>query len=150
MSASRPAGLVRTELADAVDASRIGLATAEHELHRSIVVRSRAGESLERTARAPGLDEDERARRRAEYAAADRAVAARRSEVDRARELARAAAVVADAFESEAASASPLAAALIELIGAARGTAPRARAARASARRTTPAVRLRSTRPRTA
>lgn len=150
MTASHPAGLVRADLTDAVEASRIALSTAERELHRSVVVRSRAAQALERTARQPGLDEDERARRRADYAAADRAVTDHRSEVERARELARAAKIVAAAFESATASAGPVAAALIELVGPTRSTAPRVRAARATARRATSAVRLPHTRPRTA
>jgi hypothetical protein len=56
--------------------------------------------------------------------------------------------VVAEAFEAEAASASPLAAALLELVGSKTGVAPRARTA--APRRAAPAVRLRGTRPRTA
>lgn len=158
MTAPQPAQIARAELADAVDASRIAVTTAERELRRSVVARSRAAEALERTARMPGLDEDERARRRADYTAADRAVAERRAAADRARDLARAAAVVADAFETEfetrfeteAASASRLAGALIDLVGSARGTGPRARTALAAARRATASARLRNTRPRTA
>ncbi|MEV5071076.1 hypothetical protein MRBLMI12_002695 [Microbacterium sp. LMI12-1-1.1] len=139
---------VRADLADAVAASRTAREAAERELRLSVALRARAGEALERTARRPGLDETERARLRAEYAAADAVVAQRRAAVDKALEFERAAAVVARAFETEAASASPLAAALLELVGS-RGVS-RGRAARASVRRTTPAVRLGGTRPRTA
>ena len=149
MTASTAAA-ARIELADALDASRAARATAEHELRRSVVARSRAAEALERTARRPGVDEDERARLRAEYAAADRVVAERRAAVDRAREFERAAAVVADAFESEPAASNALAQALVELAGSARRGATRGRAALASARRAAPAVRLRGTRPRSA
>ena len=146
MTASTAAA-ARIELADALDASRAARATAEHELRRSVVARSRAAEALERTARRPGVDEDERARLRAEYAAADRVVAERRAAVDRAREFERAAAVVADAFESEPAASNALAQALVELAGSARRGATRGRAALASARRAAPAVRPRGSRP---
>ena len=141
---------VRAELAGALDASRITREAAERELRRSIAVRSRAGEALERTARRAGLDESERARLRAEYAAADRVVAERRAAVDKTREFERAAIVVAEAFETEAASASPLAAALLELIGSRTSGASRGRSPLAAARRTVPAVRTRAARPRTA
>ncbi|HEY9307075.1 MAG TPA: hypothetical protein VIP82_04650 [Microbacterium sp.] len=121
---------VRADLADAVTASRSARAAAERELRLSVVMRSRAAVALERTAQRPGLDENGRARLRAEYAVADRAVAERRAAVDRAREFERAAAVVAQAFETEATSASPLAAALLALVGS-RGSARR-RAVRAA------------------
>lgn len=148
--AASTAAAARIELADALDASRAARATAEHELRRSVVARSRAAEALERTARRPGVDEDERARLRAEYADADRVVAERRAVVDRAREFERAAVVVADAFESDTVSSNALAQALVELAGSARRGATRGRAALASARRAAPAVRLRGTRPRSA
>ncbi|WP_426323930.1 hypothetical protein [Microbacterium sp. E-13] len=148
MSASASAGAVRAELTEALAASRATRATAERELRLSVVARSRAGEALERTARRPGLHESERERLRAEYAAADRVVAERRAAVDKALEFERAATVVAEAFESEAASASPLAAALLELVGST--TASRGRTPRATARRAAPAVRLGAARPRTA
>ncbi|WP_342001802.1 hypothetical protein MRBLWH7_002056 [Microbacterium sp. LWH7-1.2] len=147
MTAASPK-TVRAELADALDASRAAREEAERELHRSVALRSRAGEALERTARRPGLDESERARLRAEYAAADRVVAERRAAVDKAQEFERAASVVAGAFEDEAASASPLAAALLQLVGSKRGGTAR-RGALASGR-TAPAARVRSPRPRTA
>lgn len=148
MSASTSAGAVRTDLAAALEASRTSRATAERELRLSVVARSRAGEALERTARRPGLAETERAALRAEYAAADRVVAERQAAVDKAREFERAALVVAQAFETEAASASPLAAALLELVGS--KSASRKRTPRATAGRTVPAMRLGGTRPRTA
>lgn len=141
---------VRAELADALDTSRTALEAAERELRRSIVARSRAAVTLEHTAQRRGVDESERARLRAEYAAADRVVAEHQAAVDKAREFQRAATVVAEAFETEAASASPLAAALLELIGSKSGGTTRGRAPLASARRTAPAVRLRGSRPRTA
>ena len=153
-AASTPA--VRAELAGALDASRATREAAERELRRSIAARSRAGETLERTAGRRGLDEAERVRLRAEYVAADRVVAERRAAVDKAREFERAAIVVAEAFETEAASASPLAAALLELVSSRAGAASsaagsgRGRAPVAAARRTTAAVRVRNTRPRTA
>jgi len=147
-AASTSAGIVRAELAEALSASRAAREAAERELRLGVVVRSRAADALERTARRPGLDESERARLRAEYAAADRVVAERQAALDKAREFERAATVVAEAFESEATSASPLAAALLELVGS-RG-ASRGRAARTTPRRTPPAVRLGGTRPRTA
>ncbi|KAF2414809.1 hypothetical protein B1729_02965 [Microbacterium sp. B35-04] len=146
-AASTPA--VRAELVGALDASRAAREAAERELRRSIAVRYRVGEILERTAGRRGLDEAERVRLRDEYAAADRVVAERRAAVDKAREFERAAIVVAEAFETEAASASPLAAALLELVGS-RAGATRGRAPVAAARRAAPAARLRSTRPRTA
>lgn len=149
MAPSPSSALARTELAAAVEASRIALSTAESHLHRSLVARSRAAEALERTARQPGLDEDERSRRRADYAAAEGAVIARRSEVERARELVRAAEIVADAVESHAASASTLAAALIDVVDTRRGVAPRPRTALAAARRTSSPARFPRTRPRT-
>lgn len=149
MAAPTSAAVARIELGDALEASRAARATAEHELRRSIIARSRAAEALERTAARPGVDEDERARLRAEYAAADRVVAQRQAAVDRAREFERAATVVADAFESDEAS-GVLAQALLELAGSARRGATRGRAALASARRAAPAVRLRGTRPRSA
>ncbi|WP_194397504.1 hypothetical protein [Microbacterium atlanticum] len=149
MSAATTAGAVRADLTDALAASRATRAAAERALRVSVVARTRAGEALERTAQRRGLDESERARLRAEYAAADRIVADRQAAVDKAREFERAAAIVADAFETEAASASPLAAALLELIGSKTGAAPRARKTPAP-RRTAPAVRLGGTRPRTA
>ena len=150
MAASASPAVAHIELADALDASRVARAHAEHELRRSVVARSRAAEALERTAGRPGVDEDERARLRAEYAAADRVVGERRAAVDRAREFERAATVVADAFESDATSSNVLALALLELAGSARRGATRGRAALASARRAAPAVRLRGTRPRSA
>lgn len=150
MSASTSAGAIRADLADAVTASRAAREAAERELRLSVLARSRVGETLERTAQRRGLVESERAQLRAEYAAADRVVAERQAAVDRARELERAATVVADAFEAEATSASPLAAALLELIGSKAGAAPRARATVTSGRRPAPAVRLRGTHPRTA
>jgi hypothetical protein len=146
-AASTPA--VRAELAGALDASRATREAAERELRRTIALRSRAGDALERTAGRRGVDEAERVRLRAEHAAADRVVAERRAAVDKAREFERAAIVVAEAFESEAASASPLAAALLELVGSRSGST-RGRAPVAAARRAAPAVRLRNTRPRTA
>ncbi|MFK4807823.1 hypothetical protein ACI3KX_18335, partial [Microbacterium sp. ZW CA_36] len=94
---------VRADLADAVAASHTAREAAERELRLSVALRARAGEALERTARRPGLDETERARLRAEYAAADAVVAQRRAAVDKALEFERAAAVVARAFETEAA-----------------------------------------------
>jgi hypothetical protein len=139
---------VRAELAGALVASRAAREQAERELHRSVALRSRAGDALERTARRPGLDESERARLRAEYATADRAVAERRKALDKAQELEHAASVVAGAFEAEAASASPLAAALLQLVGSPHGGTAR-RGARASSGRA-PAARVRSPRPRTA
>ncbi|WP_203582311.1 hypothetical protein [Microbacterium hibisci] len=140
---------IRAELADARTASRTARETAERELRVSVVARSRVADALERTAARPGLEESERARLRAEYAAADRVVAERQAAVDKAREFEAAAAVVADAFEAEATSASPLAAALIQLVGS-KSSATRGRAVPASARRVAPAVRLRGTRPRSA
>ncbi|MFC8682646.1 hypothetical protein ACFT30_14100 [Microbacterium ureisolvens] len=149
-SASASVSAIRAELADARDASRTAREAAERELRVSVVARSRVADALERTAARPGLQEAERARLRAEYAAADRVVAERRAAVDKAREFEAAATVVADAFETEAASASPLAAALIELVGSKRGTSARGRTATVSPRRTAPAIRLGGTRPRTA
>ncbi|GAA5204981.1 hypothetical protein GCM10025774_00470 [Microbacterium kyungheense] len=141
---------VRTDLADAVGASRTSREAAERALRLAVAVRARAGEALERTARRAGVDEVERARLRGEYAAAARVVADRRAALDAAREFERAATVVADAFEVEASSASPLAAALLELIGSQAGRAgARGRTARTSTRRTT-STRLGATRPRTA
>lgn len=148
--ATTTAAAARTELADALDASRAARTTAEHELRRSVFARSRAAEALERTAGRADVHEPERARLRAEYAAADRVVAERRAAVDRAREFERAAVVVADAFESDTASSNALAQALLELAGSARRGATRGRAALASARRAAPAVHLRGTRPRSA
>jgi len=148
MAAASPV-TVRAQLADALAASRAAREEAERELRRSVAVRSRAAEALERTARRSGIDEAERARLRAEYAAADRVVAEHRGAVDQAREFERAAAVVAGAFEAEAASASPLAAALLQLVGSKRGTTAR-RGALASSGRTAPVARVRSPRPRTA
>lgn len=149
MSASATAGAVRADLTDALSASRTAREAAERELRRSVALRSRAGEALERTAQRRGLAEDERARLRAEYAAADRVVAERQAALEKAREFERAAAVVAQAFDAEASSASPLAAALLELVGSKTGAAARARAGAPAARRA-PAVRLRGARPRTA
>lgn len=149
MSASATAGAVRADLTDALSASRTAREAAERELRRSVALRSRAGEALERTAQRGGVAEDERARLRAEYAAADRVVAERQAALDKAREFERAATVVAQAFDAEASSASPLAAALLELVGSKTGAAARARAGAPAARRT-PAVRLRGARPRTA
>ncbi|MDQ7878316.1 hypothetical protein Q9R08_10060 [Microbacterium sp. QXD-8] len=140
---------VRAELADALTASRAAREQAERELHRSVALRARAGEALERTARRPGLDETERARLRAEYAAADRVVAQRRTALDEAKKFEHAASVIAGAYEAEAASASPLAAALLQLVGPQRGGTAR-RGARASSARTAPAARVRSPRARTA
>jgi hypothetical protein len=74
-------------------------------------------------------------------------VSARQADVERAREFEHAAAVVAGAFEAEAASTGPLAAALLELVGSARAGVTRGRAALASARRAAPAVRPRGSRP---
>lgn len=150
MSAPASARTVRAELVDAVDASRTAREGAERELRHSIVARSRIADAIERTAARPGLDEAERAALRAEYAVADRVVAERQAAVDGARQLERAAAVVAAAFEAEATSASPLAAALLQLVGSNRAGATRGRGALASARRAAPAVRLRGTRPRSA
>lgn len=140
---------VRTDLAEAVGASRASREEAERALRLAVAVRSRAAEALERTARRAGVDEPERARLRGEYAAAARIVAERQSALDTAREFERAATVVADAFETEAASASPLAAALLELIGSQEARTTARGRSRTSARRTTPA-RLGATRPRTA
>lgn len=145
-AASTPA--VRAELAGALDASRAAREAAERELRRSIAARARAGQTLGHTAERRGLDETERARLRAEYAAADRVVAERRAAVAKAWEFERAASVVAEAFEAEASSASPLAAALLQLVGSKSGGASRGRTA--AARRPAPVVRVRSTRPRTA
>ncbi|MDR7188688.1 hypothetical protein J2Y46_001511 [Microbacterium sp. BE35] len=147
MTAASPK-TVRAELADALDASRVARETAERELHRSIALRSRAAEALERTARRPGLDESERARLRAEYAAADHVVAERRAVFEKRQEFERAASVVARAFEAEATSASPLAAALLQLVGSKRGGT--ARHGALASGRTAPAARVRSPRPRTA
>lgn len=144
------ANAVRTDLAEAVGASRTSREEAERALRLAVAVRSRAAEALERTARRAGVDEDERARLRGEYAAAARVVAERQAALDAAREFERAATVVADAFEAEASAASPLAAALLELIGSQSGRAgARGRTPRTSTRRTAPA-RLGATRPRTA
>ncbi|GAA5093596.1 hypothetical protein GCM10025760_24000 [Microbacterium yannicii] len=121
---------VRAELAGALDASRLAREAAERELHRSIAVRSRAAETLERTAERRGIEESERVRLRGEYAAADRVVAEQRAAVEKARQFERAAAIVADAFETEATSASPLAAALLALVGS---RTKRARPRRAAA-----------------
>lgn len=140
---------IRAELADALVASRAAREQAERELHRSVVLRSRAGEALERTARRAGLHETERARLRAEYAAADHVVAERRTALDDAQKLEHAASVVAGAYEAEAASASPLAAALLQLIGSQHGGTAR-RGARATSGRTAPTARVRIPRPRTA
>ena len=71
-----------------------------------------------------------------------------RAAVLKAQEFERAASVVASAFEAEATSASPLAAALLQLVGSKRGGTTR-RGALASGR-TAPAARVRSPRPRTA
>ncbi|MFB7894154.1 hypothetical protein ACFC1I_18275 [Microbacterium sp. NPDC056044] len=147
MTAASPK-TVRAELAEALAASRAAREGAERELHRSVALRSRAAEALERTARRPGLDESERAVLRAEYAAADRIVVQRRAAVDKAQEFERAASVVAGAFEAEAASASPLAAALLQLVGSKRSSTAR-RGALATGR-TAPAARVRSPRPRSA
>ncbi|MBW9122158.1 hypothetical protein JNB63_18845 [Microbacterium trichothecenolyticum] len=147
MTAASPK-TVRADLADALDASRTAREEAERELHRSFALRSRAAEALERTARRPGLDESERARLRAEYADADRVVAERLAAMAKAQEFERAASVVAHAFEDEATSASPLAAALLQLVGSKRGATAR-RGALVSGR-TAPAARVRSPRPRTA
>ncbi|WP_374977014.1 hypothetical protein ACEYYH_04200 [Microbacterium trichothecenolyticum] len=147
MTAASPK-TVRAELAEALDASRTAREEAERELHRSVALRSRAAEALERTARRPGLDESERECLRTEYAAADRVVAERRAAVDKAQEFERAASVVAGAFETEAASASPLAAALLQLVGSKRGST--ARRGSLATGRTAPAARVRSPRPRTA
>ena len=144
-------GILRTELDSAVAASREAREAAERELHRTRAVRSRAAEALERTARRPGCDEDERARLRAEYAAADRVVGERRADLDRARELEHAVTVVAGAYDPSHAPMQPVAAALLESVAPAPAArASRARAARGSARRAEPAARLRGTRPRTA
>jgi hypothetical protein len=140
---------VRVDLADAVTASRSARAAAERELRLSVVARSRVGEALERTAQRPGVTEAERTRLRAEYAAADRVVAQRRTALDEAKQFEHAASVIADAYEVEAASASPLAAALIQLVGSQHGGTAR-RGARASSGRTAPAARVRSPRARTA
>jgi hypothetical protein len=141
---------VRTDLAEAVGASRTSREEAERALRLAVAVRSRAADALERTARRAGVDEAERARLRGEYAAAARAVADRQAALDTAHEFERAATVVADAFETEASSASPLAAALLELIGSqAARTSGRGRPSRTSTRRTASA-RLGATRPRTA
>jgi len=148
MTAATPK-TVRADLTEALGASRAAREAAERELHRSIALRSRAADALELTARRPGLVEAERARLRAEYAAADRSVAERRAALEKAREFERAAAVVADAFEAEASSASPLAAALLQLVGSKRGAAAR-RGTLATSGRTAPAARVRSPRPRTA
>jgi hypothetical protein len=151
MSAASPsasASAVRTELGDAVAASSASREAAERALRLAIAVRARAGEALERTARRAGVDEAERERLRAEYAAAEGVVAARRATLDRARELERAATVVAGAFDTEASTASPLAAALLELIGSQSGrTASRGRGGRTPSRRT---PRVAAPRPRTA
>lgn len=147
MTAASPK-TVRADLAEALDASRTAREEAQRELHRSVALRSRAAEALERTARRPGLDESERERLRTAYAAADRVVAERRAAVEKAQEFERAASVVAGAFEAEAASASPLAAALLQLVGSKRASTAR-RGALASGR-TAPAARVRSPRPRTA
>ncbi|WP_345544187.1 hypothetical protein [Microbacterium jejuense] len=148
-STSSPVGDVRTDLAAAVGASRTSREAAERALRMAVAVRSRAAEALERTARQHGIDESERARLRAEYAAADQVVADRRAAVDTAREFERAAAVVAEAFDAEASTASPLAAALRELIGSQSGrTASRSRSGR-TARRAAPG-RVNAARPRTA
>ena len=146
-SPSAAARAVRTELTVALDAARTAREHAERDLRLATVVRGRAAEALERTARNPLVDESARSALRGDYAAADRVVAARRAELERAREFERAAVVVTGAFETEAASAGPLAAALLELVGAARTGATRGRAALASARRATPAVRPRGSRP---
>jgi len=149
-STSSSAGDVRTDLADAVGVSRTSREAAERAVRLAVAVRSRAAEALERTAQAHGIDESERARLRAEYAAADRVVADRRAALDTAREFERAATVVADAFDAEASTASPLAAALLELIGSQTGrTASRSRSGRTSARRPASA-RVNAVRPRTA
>jgi hypothetical protein len=140
---------VRADLADAVAASRTAREAAERELRLSVALRARAGEALERTARRPGLDETERARLRAEYAAADAVVAQRRAALDEVKKFEHAASVIAGAYEAEAASASPLAAALLQLVGSQRGGTAR-RATRASSGRTAPAARVRSPRARTA
>ncbi|MFD4961158.1 hypothetical protein, partial [Microbacterium sp. NPDC058389] len=81
-STPSPVSDVRAELADAVGASRTSREAAERALRLAVAVRSRAAEALERTARQPGVDENERARLRAEYAAADSTVADRRAAVD--------------------------------------------------------------------
>ena len=127
-AASTPA--IRAELAGALDASRLAREAAERELHRSIAVRSRAAETLERTAERRGVEESERTRLRDDYAAADRAVAEHRAALDKARQFERAAAIVADAFETEATSPSTLAAALLALVGSrTKGARPRRAAA---------------------
>jgi len=144
-------GILRTELDTAVTASHEAREVAERELHRSRALRSRAAEALERTARRSGCDEDERARLRAEYAAADRVVGERQADLDRARELENAVGVVAGAYEASPAPMHAVAAALLEFVAPAPAARPsRARAARGSARRAEPAARLQGTRPRTA
>ncbi|MDW4573916.1 hypothetical protein R8Z57_14130 [Microbacterium sp. M3] len=150
MAATRSAKTIRAELADARDASRTARELAERELRISVVARSRAAEALERTAARPGVEETHRERLRAQYAAADRVVAQRRAALDKAREFESAAVVVVDAFESEATSASPLAAALLQVVGSKRATTPRTVTRTVPSPRTGSTAGVRSPRPRTA
>lgn len=136
-----------TALEAAVAAGAQARAAAEHDLDRARAARSRAAVALERTAQLRGCDEAERERLRAAYDAADGVVARCQADLDRARQLERAWAVVAGALDAPAAA---VLLAVLPAAGAEPGVArPRARASRALTRRAAVAL-PRAARPRPA
>ncbi|WP_396656387.1 hypothetical protein [Microbacterium sp.] len=118
----------------AVTASIRAHAEAVDALHRARAERSRAATALERTARRRDCDEAERERLRAAYAAADRRVAERETELEQARDLRRAWAVVAPTLDLVPAAPAAPAADAPATARTARRRAPRRPARRPVAR----------------
>ncbi len=86
-------------LADALTATRADTVQAERDLRIAQTERARAARALEYGLRPMTIDETDRARLRAAYAAADSAVADQQRVVDRARALESAARVIAESAD---------------------------------------------------
>jgi len=87
-------------LVEAQASVREATAGAERELHAAEAARTRAARALEYGLHPMTLDEAERARLRADYAAADAVVAQKRHTVDHSRTLEHAVKTVADAIDT--------------------------------------------------
>ena len=93
------AGQLHRILAEALASTGDAIALAERELRVAEAARSRAARALEYGLHPMTLDETERARLRAAYAAADAVVADKRHAVDRSRTLRHAVQTIADTID---------------------------------------------------
>jgi hypothetical protein len=98
---------IPTAIEVAIAASIHASAAAERELQRARAERSRAAEALERSAGRPGCVEAEREFLRAAFAQADSRVSERQADLDRARALQHAWAVVAPTLDITSTGAAP-------------------------------------------